>query len=176
MVMQFTTVPELITIKYKGVFDFGALYKMVRSWFAEREFDFEEGRYKHKEKDVGAEIELNWFAYRNVTEFFQERMFVHFHLWDVKEVEIIKKGKKKKVFKGRMMIEFQGIIDLDYNNQFEGSFVKEKWRNFLVHHIYRREIDTIWGDRLWYVVHKLQQRAKLFLQMQSHSDVYDDMW
>ena len=174
--MKLDTVPELISLKYKGVFDFGALYKMVRSWFAEREFDFEEGRYKHKEKDVGAEIELNWYAYRSVTEFFQERIDMHFHMWDIKEVEIIKNGKKKKVFKGRLMVEVKGIVELDYNNQFEGSYAREKWRTFLADFVYRREIDTIWGDRLWYVAHKLQQRIKLFLQMESHSDVYDDMW
>ena len=176
MVLQIDVVPERIAIKYKGVFDFGALYKMMRAWFEEREFDFDEGRYKHKEKDIGAEIEIDWHAYRSVTEVFQERFHIHFHMWDIREVEIVKEGKKKKVFKGRLMIEIKGIIDLDYQNQFDGSFVKEKWRNFLVDFIYRRDIDTIWGDRLWYVAHKLQQRIKLFLQMESHSDVYDDMW
>ena len=162
-------------LRYKGTFDFDGLYKLMRQWCAERQYDFFETRDKQKDKPQGYEIEINWRAERPINEYCKNYVHVYFHMWDTQEIEIIKDGKKKKVYNGRMLATVTGYILLDYMGDWEGSFFSRRWRD-LYNFILRHEIEDIWWDSHHYRVAKLQQLFKRFLEMESHSDVYDDMW
>ena len=80
-------------IKYAGVVDFEHLYRTMIEWFNSRKYDFYEVLYK----DKPPELELEWVAKRKLDEFYQHRIEISFHLYDVKEVEAIKEGIKKKM-------------------------------------------------------------------------------
>jgi len=120
------------TIRYKGIFDYDGMYKMMRAWFSDREYDFWEKRYKHKRRSEGSELEINWEAWRDVTELLRNWIYVYFHLWDYEEVEVIKDGKKKKMVKARMLIEFSWIIEVDYEDKWHDSKLKRALLKFLM--------------------------------------------
>ena len=164
-------------IRYKGVFDWEGLYNVMRNWFKEREYDFLERRYKHKMRPGGlAEIEINWEAWRDATEYVRNWIKVYFHIWDYKEVDVIKNNKKMKLAKGRMYITITPSLELDYENRWEGSFFKRKLRDFYNRFLYRVEIESIWSDKLWYNCNKLHQLTKRYLGMEAESEVFDDYW
>lgn len=163
-------------LRYKGIFDFEQLYRIMRAWFSEREYDFFEKKYKDKDKIMGHEIEVDWHAEREINEFCQNHIRIFFHGWDMNEIDVVKDGKKKKVFKGRMLITFSAHLEMDYQNLWEKTAFHRFLRTFYIKNIIWHEIDDIWSDKLWYEANKIQQLAKQYLEMESHSDVYDDMW
>ena len=164
------------TLRYKGIFDIDGLFKLMRAWFDEREYDFFEDRYKHKNQTLGYEIEIDYSGTREINEFVQNKISVYIHIWDYNELEVIQDGKKKIVGQGRMLINFKAALICDYEDRWQSSKFKRSLRDFYITYILRHEISDIWGDKLFYNCNKLQQSTKRFLGMQSESDVYDDMW
>ena len=167
---------KITRLRYKGIVDFDGLYKMMHGWFGEREYDFLERRFKRKERAEGDEYEINWEAWREVTDFVQNWVTIYFHVWDYREVEIIKDGKKKKVGKCRMLIDFSFWLTLDYEDRWEDTALKRALLEFYIKYVIRHDLDDYYGDKLWYNTNKLQQDVKKYLGMSGHSDVYDDMW
>jgi hypothetical protein len=165
-----------VRIRYKGAFDFDGLYRVMRAWCDERKYTFFEKRYKEKTKPLGNEIEITWEAERPLNEYVQNRVHVFTHLWDINEVEVIKNGKKRRLTRARMLMDIRGVVELDYKGQWEDSYFKKLWRTFYNYFLMREDIKTVYGDKLWYNVQKLQQRVKQFLDMEAHSDIFDDMW
>ncbi len=167
---------RLTKLRYKGVFDWDKLYKEMVAWAKEREFEFYETQYKHKWKGKLAEIEIKWRLEQEINSFAKNEIRVFFHMWDFKEVEVIQNGEKKRLSQARMFIDFNGALLLDWQKRFDGSKVKRLLRDFYINHIIRHEIADIWWDKLWYNANKFQQHAKRLLNIESESDVYDDMW
>ncbi len=163
-------------IRYKGAFDFDGLYRVMRSWYEERKYHFFETRYKEKTKPLGNEIEISWKGERPLNDYVQNNVYAFIHLWDVNYVETIRNGKKKKLTRARMLIDIRAEVELDYMNQWEDSTVKRLWRTVYNRYLLREDIKTVYEDKLWYNAQKLQQRIKQFLDMESHSDIFDDMW
>ena len=140
----------------------------------EREYDFFEKRYKHKNQAQGAELELDLVGEREINEFVKNQVVVYIHIWDFNEVKD-PKGKGRSMGQGRMRIDFRGYLILDYEDRWEDTKFKRKLRDFYINYVIRHEISDIWGDKLFYNVNKLQQVVKRYLGMQSESDVYDDV-
>src|SRR3989338_813451 len=79
-------------IKYVGTFDLEALYKLMIRWFEEREFEIWEQYYKAK----FPELEIRWEATKKVDGFRMDKINIHIHFFDMKEVEVEKDGVKKR--------------------------------------------------------------------------------
>lgn len=163
-------------IRFRGLYDWEGLFRLIRGWFEAREYDFFENRYKHKAKPPGSELEINFTAYREINDYARNVIKMYFHIWDAEEVEVVRDGKKKKMWNARMLIDFTAYVELDYDSHWEHSPFLRILRNFYHKYIIKHEIDDVWTDKLWYKVNELQQECKRFLGMQSESDVYDDMW
>ncbi len=163
-------------IRYKGTCDFDGLYRVMRSWYEERKYTFFEKRYKEKTKPLGNEIEITWEGVRPINEYVMNRVNVFIHLWDINMVEVVKNGKKRRLTRSRMLIDVYASLALDYMDQWEDTRLKRLWRTFYNYFLIREDIKTVYGDKLWYNAQKLQQRIKQFLDMESHSDIFDDMW
>lgn len=163
-------------IRYKGAFDLDGLYRVMRSWYEERKYHFFEKRYKEKTKPLGNEIEITWEGERALNDYVMNKVHVFMHLWDINAVEVVKNGKKKRLTRARMLIDVRAELVFDYMNQWEDTPVKRMWRTFYNYFLMREDIKTVYGDKLWYNAQKMQQRIKQFLDMESHSDIFDDMW
>lgn len=163
-------------IRFRGVYDWEGLIRLIRGWFEAREYEFFERRYKHKSKAEGAELEINFEAQRDINDYAREVIKIYFHIWNAEEVEVVRDDKKKKMWEARMLIDFSAYVELDYDEHWEHSRFLRHLRTFYHAFIIKQEIDNVWTDRLWYKVNNLQQECKRFLGMHSESDVYDNMW
>ena len=78
-------------LRYKGVFDFDGLYKMMHAWLISKRYEFHETKYKDKvSTPFGNEIEVEWTGEKKINEFVKQKIVIEFHLWDFAEVEVIK--------------------------------------------------------------------------------------
>ncbi len=155
-------------LKYKGVFDFDALYKLMAKWFMDRKYDFYEQLYKEKPP----ELEIEWIAKRKVDEFYQYKIRLYFHLFDVKTVEAIKEGVKKKLTSCRMIIEFDPSVIVDWQGRWSENKFTDKLLGFYIRNVIKRELQLKYGDPLWYITYRLHNIVKEFLEMETRGSAY----
>jgi hypothetical protein len=165
-----------LIFKYKGVFDYEGLYKMMHAWLISKRFLFQEDKYKDKvSTPFGNEVEIKWVAEKKVTEFIREWIQIEFHMWDFSEVEVIgKDGKKAKAAKTRMEIRFRAQIEFDYAGRFKesGSKFSEKLGQFYVENIIYWDWKLRYANPLEYSVYDLHTKVKKFLNTDTSSNAY----
>lgn len=163
-------------VRFKGLFDLNTLYNHMIHWAHEREYEFFETAYKHKWRGKTAEVEIKWRMEQEINTFAKGLIKVHFHLWNFREVEVVKNGQKRRMNEARMFIDFTGELQLDWQQRWNDTWWKRKMRDFYINYVLRQEIESHWWDKLWYNANKLQQETKRTLGMESESEIYDDMW
>ena len=124
--MKAIPLQKKLILRYKGIFDFDGLYKLMVQWLKARRYWFHEDVYKVKPSLSGIEFEIFWHGERKVTEYCQYRINVVFHMWDVTDVEVIQEGVKKTLMKCRMEIVFDAVIELDYQGKWEDTKFKQE--------------------------------------------------
>ena len=164
--------PKLI-IRYKGLFDFNGLYNVMVQWMKARRFWFHEDTYKHKvPSPAGAEQEILWKADKKVTEFYMQEITIYMHIWDMTEVEVAQKGITKKLTNARIEIQIIGAVTIDYEKRWEESTFYIALLDFYRKYIAKEEIETLYGDQLYYRMYKLHAAIKEFLDMQAKGNEY----
>jgi hypothetical protein len=161
-------------IRYKGVFDFEGLYRMMHAWLINKRFLFHENMYKDKVyTPFGNEVEIKWEAEKKVTEYVKEYVYIYFHLWDFSEVEVIKDGKKVKMTKSRMEIKFEAKLELDYTKKFsKGGKFAEKLGEFYQNKVIYWEWRIKYADALTYSLYDMHNKVKKYLGLASSSNAY----
>lgn len=160
-------------IRYTGIFDFDGLYKAMVGWLKARRYWFFEDTYKHKPGGpFGKELEIKWIAKKKVTEFYDTSMTINIHIWDLKDVEVIKEGKKIKLQKARMEIRFDADITLDYQKQWEKSSWTQALFTFYRKYIIKQEWESLWWDTIYYRLLKFHAFTKNYLDMQTKGNEY----
>lgn len=155
-------------LKFSGVFDFDGLYRLMAKWFKDRKYDFYENLYK----DKPPELELEWIGERKLDDFYKYKIRLYFHLWDMKTVEAIKDGQKKKLTSCRMIVEFDPSVVVDYQNRWTENAFTEKLFGFYFKNIIKREFQLKIADPLWYISYRLQNVMKEYLEMETRGNAY----
>lgn len=165
---------EKLIIRYEGVFDFDKLYLAMVEWLKRRKYAFYETTYKHSGLEPGgAEQEIEWVAERDVTPYYKYTINVAWHLWDVKDVEVVEHGQKKKLTKAKLQITFQGAVDIDYKKRWEKSSFLMFLRDLFFKYIIRKEIEGIWYDTLYYRLVRFHTMVRDLLAMEAQSHAYE---
>ncbi len=163
--------PNLI-LKFKGICDWDRLYILMARWFKERKFEFHERLYKAK----APELELDWFAERKKTKHVMERVDINFHAFEVEELEVIKRGKKKKMLKMQITITFKMRVITGYPDIFGtkrwNSDIGRRMLDFYNKYIIKKDIDLLYTDALYYEVYKLHNMIKEHLELEGRGYTY----
>jgi len=159
-------------VKYAGLLDSEALYKLIIRWFEEREFEVWEQFYKHKPP----EIEIRWEAQKKIDVFRMHKVNMHMHFHDVKEVIVEKDGVKKKLWNTRCRIwEWPEIVtdypDIFGDRKFQSGFEK-KLLFFMNRYFLRRDVELREIDVLYYELWGLQAQIKAFFEMEAKGNAY----
>ena len=145
----------------------------MRQWIIDSGYEFQEMQYKHKVPDpAGYEQELRWYGWRKVTGYVKYNIHVYFHLWEIKDVELVKQGRKKRMWNARVLIEIKGDVETDWNNYFERANSKfliglREWIN---KYLLFNKIMSSWTDEHYYRIYKLHLVAKQALGMTTITD------
>ena len=164
--------PNVITLRYEGLFDLDGLYAAIVDWCKNYGYRWHEKTYKHKvPSPKGAEQEFLWVMDKDVTDFVNYNISIEAHIWDMLEVEVDVGGKKKILSNARIEITMTGTVTIDWQSKFKGSEIK-----ILAYNIYtnvmRREFEVTYYDTLWYRMYNLQAVMKKYFDMQSKYHAY----
>lgn len=169
-----------LTLKYDGIFDLDNFYKMVQQWIVDQGFYFEEGTFKHKvPSPAGAEQDYDLSGWQNISEYVRFTIRVYIKTYNLKDLEVIKDGKKRKLSKTKMKVRIAGEVVLDYNNRFEKNKFLLGLRSFYHKYILKEDegvIGGLWWDKLYYMLFKLHSEMKEYLDMESKGNAYYDVW
>lgn len=162
--------------RYKGVFDFQALWKLIADWFESKGYEVMEDKVKSAGGAFGETTETQMTAIRNVTDYYRFQMQCYQKLWDGTYVEVVKNGKKQKLLKARIYIRVSGDVIRDYADRYEHNKFTQGLKKFMDNHVLKWQLDVIYGDQLFYKVHELQNVIKEFLHMEVTGSEFADMW
>jgi len=163
---------EPMKLEYEGVFDFDSLYTMILDWLKEYGFKVEEKKYKHKGSGGGAEMEISIEGQKKVTNYYKYTINVNFWLEGFKTSALDTKEGKKSISSGKIKIEVEGTLNLDYEEVFSTGFLK-KVRSMYNQYIIKKEIEAIWYDTLYYRITRLHTMIKKYLDMQTAFSKYE---
>lgn len=158
---------QVPVIRYKGQFDWQGLYRLVRTWIEENRYKFQEKKYKHK----GDEVEVDMTGQRKLDEMYRRNVHVHFHIWHLREIEVVEGTKTVKRNTGHVHIEILGGVEIDWQGRFKGSKMTEKlfkwWKV-----IKKREFTATQLEPMSIELYRLQTDIKSFLNMQTDANYY----
>ena len=177
--MSFTLEPGVakgVFIRYKGIIDFQATWKLVADWFESKGYEVLERKAKHRIAPMGEELECAMDAWRNATDYYRFRMTAYVKYFDGQYVDVVKNGKKKKLLKARVVFKISGDLVLDYSHRYDKSKFTVALRKFMDFYVLRWQWDNIYGDQLNYKVMELQNVIKENLNFEAHGSEFADMW
>lgn len=164
-------------IKYYGLFDWEGLYRLIFNWMQDKEYFYEEPSYQHKvPSPLGAEQKIRMSGWRKTTEQMREWIFLYIHFFEMREVEVIKDGKKQKLIKARVYIEITGRFELDYQERWKQTYLGAYLKDFYDKYLIKKHAELMFWDRLYYRIYKLNGEIKQFLDMQARENAYYDVW
>ena len=163
----------VMRIKYRGMFDYDNLMRTMRQWIIDSGYEFLETSYKHKvPSPAGYDQMISWKGWRKVTGYVKYNLYVFFHLWDIKDLEVIKDNKKQQMWSARVLIEISGDVELDWSNYFERGNSKFLLglRDWINKYFMFNKIMGGWSDEHYYRMYKLHLVTKQALGMTTLSD------
>lgn len=145
-----------LRLKKKGTFDLNKLYKEMRDWFSENDYDFQEKENAKKETDKGQQIIIKWEADRKIDEYAQFKIKVNFLMEEIEEV----RKDNKKLNEGTVEIKFWADVILDYTNKWEkkpfGKFLFNMYNNYVI----KSKIENVYEEKLDRELNELVEIAK----------------
>ena len=134
------------------VFNFDKLYKTMKSWFDDHDYDFHEKEHTEKDKPLGREILIKWVAEREVDDYAKFIIEVKFFIENFTEIEGANKCD--------LELKFWARVELDYKNAWQTNrlykFLFWFRNNFLI----RKKIENDYCGKLKEEVNELQEIAK----------------
>lgn len=137
-------------IKHTGIFDFKDLYGFCFEWFDENDYIVEEEQYIEKKKTDEKDVEIQWRAWKKVTDYFKFEIKLYWRILGMRDVEIVENGKKKKVNNAFVEIKFTGTLIRDWEGKWEGNafqkFLREVYNKFLIRDRIEQMEDKLFED------------------------------
>jgi hypothetical protein len=157
------------TLRFKGVFDYDGLCRFVTDWFVDRKWEVNEKADKHKLScPKGFEIERELEADIKVNTFYKYKAQVRYNLFDAHQVEVVKDGKKQKLWEARMQVVIMASIEMDYESRWESSPFWIKLRRIYINYVIKKDMLYRHMDPFHFKLYGLFQEMKKFIGMEAH--------
>jgi len=123
-------------VKQTGLMDFRELYRFCYSWLTDNNYFVTEKVYSEKVQPNGKDVDIEWFAFKKVSDYFRFIVTAKWRLVALVQVEVEKDGKKIKMDKAIFEIIINGILEKDYENKWSEnafySFLRSIYEKYLV--------------------------------------------
>lgn len=144
-----------ILIRYEGDFDLDEMYKKCKDWFNSKKYVFTEKEHTHKDKIEGQELNVKFFADREINDYIKFDIETYFFI-----LYINKKGKKSNA---KLKINIQSWVILDY----KGVWQKSAFHKFLFYiynnYIIKKKIQGVYEEKLFVEMVEYSKMIKSYL-------------
>ena len=123
-------------VEHDGLLDFGSFYSFAHSWFKEGSFGVDEEKYSEKTTGTSRDIDIEWKATRDVTDYFKFEFKIKFEVRGLTDVEVEIDGQKKAMNKGKVSVEITGVLILDRESKWDNSpfsrFMRDVYNKYII--------------------------------------------
>ncbi|MBR9676710.1 hypothetical protein GOV04_01040 [Candidatus Woesearchaeota archaeon] len=140
-------------IKRVGVFDYNDLYNSVKNWFEAKKYRFIEKNYKNK----GNEINISMAPVKKVSEYVRFVIGLDMFILDIKNVDVVKDGKKTTMQQARAKIKLTYNVETDYQGRFDKSEKLQKLKKFIDNKLLKKKLDEEDWTNLWIETNDLKK-------------------
>jgi len=138
-------------IKSAGIFNFPEFYRFCHEWLSdEAQLTVAEDKYVEKLEGEAKFIDIEWTAFRKVTDYFKFEIKIKFKIIAMTSIEIQRNGKKEKTNKGSVQIKLIGNLIRDYDGKFEktgfNKFLRSIYEKWVIPSRIKEYEDKLVGD------------------------------
>ncbi|MBS3127782.1 hypothetical protein J4410_01435 [Candidatus Woesearchaeota archaeon] len=164
-------------IKNTGIFNVDGLFHMMRDYLISQDFEFHEVSVKHKvPSSAGWEEEYEWRATKKINEYIKFEVKVFMHLYNIREIEVVKEGKKQTLHQGSIEIWLRPTVIMDYEQRFAGNAFLIALQDWFHEYVWKHELDDIWEDEVYYRCLKFHRAIKEYLDFETKTNASEDRW
>ena len=155
---------DQLKLTYEGLFDLNGLYRLLDSWFYEKQYD----RYEHRNYEqvlpTGKDIEIELLPWKKTTLYFKNIIRMRLKFNNVKDAEIEKEGVKITINQGTVKIIIDGYLETDYEGWWEDKPMFYFIRTLFDKYIYKSQFKSYEG---WLIhdIKDLNSRIQKFLNL-----------
>jgi len=127
-----------LKLKWNGVFNLSDLYQKTKMWldyegYGDEKKNFKEERYIERVKPGGKQLEIVWKGEKNLSDYFSNVIQVNFQFLGLNDIEMQQDGKKKKMQKANVTIEFNASLIKNRQGKWpRDSLMKKIYEKFVV--------------------------------------------
>ena len=155
------------TIRFHGVVDLQGLWQTMRNWLTQHQYIFFEKAFKVKAYPEGLKKELEWTASKEIDEYYKYTINIFMVAFNIMDVEVVHGGEKKKLTSCRLLIEINGVVELDPNERFKKTKLLQSLQDWYHKHVIKRDILFIHADGFYYHALKLHREIKEYLEFET---------
>lgn len=149
-----------LKVSQEAIFEFDELYKMLKKWFSDHNYDFFEREYLDTREEGSVSNSIKWEAERKVDEYTKFHIEVRLKCDNVKQV--IKKDRK--AVKGILVIKFECFLEKDYEDNWEKNFMLKFMRAVYDNFLLRGKFDK-YAEDLREETYDIFNQTKSFLRL-----------
>jgi hypothetical protein len=151
-------------VRHKGVFDFAETYRFCYDWFMDNGYFLTEKNYTEKVAQRGKEVEIQWEAFRKISDYFKFVIKASWRILGLTDVEVEEDGKKVKMNQGDLTINFTAVIEKDYENRWESNSFTKFMRGVYDKYIIKGRIDQ-YEEKLFLELDELIAQMRSYLAL-----------
>ena len=106
-------------IIYEGLFEVKELYKLINEWIDTKSYAPVEKSCQECVSKVGKCVECELEPFKKLSDYAKSVIKIKVKVDECVDVNIKRKGKQKKIQKGKLTIEFKGTLETDYEHKWE---------------------------------------------------------
>ncbi|MDE1848911.1 MAG: hypothetical protein KGH55_02675 [Nanoarchaeota archaeon] len=154
-------------ISYKGIFSFKEFYAFCYNWLTEETGldDFSEDKYSEKLAGDTKDIDIEWTASRNFSDYFKFKMKIAFTIRALSQVKIKKEGVETDSNKGSVEVKVKGILVKDYQGKFDISGFRKFLRSIYEKYVIPATVKDLKG-KIAADSNEFLEQAKAYLDLE----------
>ncbi len=121
-------------VKHKGLLSFKDLYEFMYDYLIDENYDPYEDKYLDKRLRDSKEVEIDWRAEKPISDYFRFVINTNWLILGMKEVEVLKEGKKVTMDSGYLELSLNAVLIKDPDNKWKGfwKFLRYLYDNYII--------------------------------------------
>lgn len=107
------------SLSYEGLFDAHELYRLIDEFFATKSYDKVEKMNNEVVTESGKDITIIYRPYKKLSDYYKSVIQIKIFLRHLVDVDIEMDGKRKKLKKGDVSLNFKFMLESDYEGRWE---------------------------------------------------------
>jgi len=149
----------------KGIFNFKDLYAFTYDWLVGEGYKVTEKKYEEEITGDSKKVEIQWETKKKISDYFRFMIKVDWRFLNLKDIEVVKEGKKEKMNSGTAEIKINGILVKDYEHKWEDQPIWKFLRGVYDRYIIKSRIDS-YEDKIKEETEEFIAQCKSFLALE----------